>query len=68
MNMFTNYDFNLFYVFFVVISESGKKKRLNLLDLLLKLSEEGIKLSDQEIKNEVNTFLIGVSFIHRLLE
>ena len=66
--MFTSVSSNLIHVDFSAILEFGKKKRLNFLDLLLKLTEKGTKLSDQEIKDEVNTFLTTVSFIHSLLE
>ena len=68
INMHTNYDCNSIHVDFFDISESGKRTRLNFLDLCLKLTEEGTKLSDQQIKDEVNTFLTAVSFLHRLLE
>lgn len=38
----------------------GKKKRLAFLDLLIEASKEGTLLSDQELQEEVNTFLFGV--------
>ncbi len=39
------------------------EKRLPLLDLLLKASEDGKVLSNQDIRNEIDTFMFGVLFI-----
>lgn len=40
-----------------------KEKRLALLDLLLNVvDEDGQKLSQEEIRNEINTFMFAVSF------
>jgi hypothetical protein len=40
---------------------SGKKERKIFLDLLLEASENGVKLSDKEILEEVEAFIFGVS-------
>lgn len=39
----------------------GKKKRRAFLDLLIEASKDGTLFSDEELKNEVDTFMFGVS-------
>ena len=41
--------------------------RLPLLDLLLKASEEGKVLSNQDIRNEIDTFMFEVLYIRRFV-
>lgn len=43
------------------VNESGVKKKLSFLDMLLAYQEEH-DFTDDEIQEEVNTFLFGVSF------
>jgi hypothetical protein len=40
---------------------SGKKKPKIFIDLLLEASKNGVKLSDEEILEEVEVFMFGVS-------
>lgn len=46
------------------VDETGRKKRLTLLDLLLKINvQDSVMITEDEIREEVDTFMFAVSYI-----
>lgn len=50
----------------ITLNFSGNKRNRALLDLLIEVSENGKVLSDDDIKEEVDTFMFAVSIKMKL--